>query len=91
MQIELQPETEAMLASEAERRHVSISHLCEQILAQQTLAWAPQSSARDSLTEAEQQKVLDRHIAWMKNSPGFESRDPYAVDWQAIKTEGRKY
>jgi len=85
MQIELAPEVEVQLRSRAEQRGITIAELVRE-----TLSASP-SDDREP-TDSERHAFIEGHIEWMKrNSPGWETADPYAIDWQAVKAEGRRY
>jgi predicted DNA-binding protein len=85
MQIELEPEIESRLRSQAEQRGITVAELIKE-------AVATEPHEERKLTDAERHAFFEAHIEWMKrNSPGWETADPYAVDWQAIKAEGRRY
>ena len=53
---------------------------------------APETQTHDDVAVVARAAAIQKHIAWMKeNSPDWETADPYAVDWQAVKAEGRRY
>ncbi len=88
MQIELAPEVEARVHAVADERGLTVSRLLEQLVDSADHALPMEASNADH----ERHAAIEEHIEWMKRtSPDWETADPYAVDWQAIKADGRKY
>ena len=89
MQLELAPEVEASLEAESKRLGLTPDKLSARILAEHAQQWAAADKTKPS---AERDKFLADYIAESKRrSPDWETADPYAIDWQAIKAEGWKY
>jgi hypothetical protein len=43
-------------------------------------------------SKEQRRAIIEEHIAWIKaNSPGWEIIDPFAIDWQTVKSVGREY
>ena len=91
MQLELSPEIEQVLERESKILGVTSSELSAQILARYANEAQPaqRTSASGPLKSG---RTIEQYIEWMKSgSPNYDTADPRAVDWQAIRAEGRKY
>ena len=88
MQLELNPEIESALNQESKALGITPSELTRRLLAQHTSDW---QSAR-AVQSDRSQWTIDDYIAYLKTrNSNQHAADPHAVDWQAIKAEGRKY
>ena len=87
MYLELEPEIEAALAEKSSALGVTPAQLSVKVLQEYA-----QIEPRDRMSDQERKQFVERWSARMKaNHPNYESQDPYAQDWHAIKAEGRKY
>ncbi len=90
MQLELSPAVEQILERESKTLGITPAELTQQVLARHASDW---QTRQNRLSEPMKSgRTIDDYIQWMKSrNPNYETQDPYAVDWQAIKAEGRKY
>ncbi len=91
MQLELSPQVEQALEKESQSLGISPAELTHQVLAQHAFDWQTRQ-ARLTQEPLKSGRTIEDYIEWMKSrNPNYETQDPYAVDWQAIRAEGRKY
>ena len=91
MQLELNPEIEQVLERESKVLGITSSELSAQILARYANEVQPSQPVRTT-GPLKSGRTIEQYIEWMKSrNPNYDTQDPYAVDWQAIRAEGRKY
>jgi hypothetical protein len=86
MQIQLSEEIEQALAAEAQALGVSVSEVSAQVLARHV------SESRSGKSARTPDHTLASYLERMRRqNPNFDTADPFAVDWQAVKAEGRRF
>ena len=89
MQLELAPEIEERLVAEGHAIGLTAAELTAQIVEKYARSLKPIETQE---SREERHAFIEQHIAWLKaNNPNPGAFDPYGVDWQAVKAEGRKY
>ncbi len=88
MQLELSPQIEQALNQESKSLGITPTELSAQILAQHASHWESTQTAQTDRNKW----TIDDYIEYIKSrNPHYDTANPYAVDWQAIRSEGRKY
>ena len=88
MLIQLSPDVEQAIRQESEALGIDPAKLTAQVIATHASAWR----ARQTSTEDRASWTIDDYIAFLKSrNPDYETFDPHAIDWQAVKAEGRRY
>lgn len=88
MQIQLSLAVEQVLEKESKSLGITAAELSMQILAQHAAHWESTQAAQADRSKWTNEDYVD----YLKSrNPNYETTDPYAVDWQAVRAEGRRY
>jgi hypothetical protein len=87
MQIQLSEEIEQALHAEATALGVSASEISARVLMQHAEQWRAQRAAGENA-----ERFVEGYLGRMRRkNPDFDTTDPFAVDWQTLRSEGRRF